>query len=317
MRRPFPLVPGPMTTSTPGTGSTFATLSGFAAIVLWSATIAVVRSLSEQVGPVTAGVGVHAVSGAVAMVVFLCSRSRRLRTLGLRPLYLFGCGALFVAYLALLYLAVGLASNRRQVLEIALLNYLWPALTLVFSVTILRRRAGLLLLPGTLLALGGVFLVLTPTGSVSWGSFRANVAANPTAYACAAAAAVCWALYSCLTRRWAGGAAEGAIVLFLPATAIVLLAMTPLVHEPRAWSLRAGAETVFLGLATYAAYGFWDVAMRKGRIVLVAAGSYLTPLLSTVVSCLYLRVMPGSQLWIGCAILVVGSVLSWRSVADE
>jgi hypothetical protein len=32
------------------------------------------------------------------------------------------------------------------------------------------------------------------------------------------------------------------------------------------------------------------------------------------VSCLYLQVRPGLSLWIGCALLIVGSFLSWKSI---
>jgi drug/metabolite transporter (DMT)-like permease len=60
----------------------------------------------------------------------------------------------------------------------------------------------------------------------------------------------------------------------------------------------------------------WDNAMRKGNIVLVAAASYLTPLFSTIVSCLYLAVVPGAKLWVGCGVLVLGSVLSWQSISS-
>jgi drug/metabolite transporter (DMT)-like permease len=72
---------------------------------------------------------------------------------------------------------------------------------------------------------------------------------------------------------------------------------------------------VFLGLSTYAGYALWDRAMRTGNVASVAAASYLTPLFSTLVSVLYLGVTPGPRLWAGCAVLVTGSVLSWRSVS--
>ncbi len=129
------------------------------------------------------------------------------------------------------------------------------------------------------------------------------------------AAAVSWAMYSNLTRRWAGGRKEGAVVVFLPTTAIVLLLICFFVDEPRQYSGRAVVESLFLGVATYAAYVLWDHAMRRGQVVTVAAASYLTPLLSTIVSCVYLATVPGVQLWVGCAVLVLGSVVSWRSVS--
>jgi hypothetical protein len=63
-----------------------------------------------------------------------------------------------------------------------LLNYLWPALILVFSVFLLGKRPHLLLVPGTLISILGVLLVLTQGASISWSSFSRNVASNPPAY---------------------------------------------------------------------------------------------------------------------------------------
>jgi drug/metabolite transporter (DMT)-like permease len=77
------------------------------------------------------------------------------------------------------------------------------------------------------------------------------------------------------------------------------------------------APKAVLAAITALAYMLWDVAMRRGNLLLVVACSYFTPLLSTLVSCAYLGVVPGSQLWMGCALLVCGSLLSWSSVTDN
>ena len=232
-------------------------------------------------------------------------------------LYLLGCGTLFAVYMIVLFLAVGLAEDRSQVLEVGLVNYLWPALTILLSVVILGKTAGLLLAPGTLLALAGVVLVMTQRASVSWQSLSANVASNPAAYALALAAACSWALYSNLTRRWAGAERVGAVNAFLPATGLLLLVLSLSVEKHVAWNGRALVEAACLGVLTWAAYGFWDLAMRKGDVVLVSACAYATPLLSTLLTCLYLGVSPTGNLWIGCCLIVVGSLLSWVSVADR
>lgn len=292
------------------------TTGGFVAIVLWSTTVALARSLSEQLGPLTAAAAVYSVSGTIAVIRLLLAsgNGQQIRELPLK--YVAGCGVLFVSYMLLLFLAVGLAKGRQQVLEVGLLNYLWPALTILLSVVLLKKRASLLLLPATLFALSGVILVLTQGTHVSWESFCRNLAGNPIAYSLGLGAAVSWALYSVLARRWAGGERKGAVDLFLPTTGGVLLLVCFFVDEPRAWSLRSLAEAVFLGVATYLAYGLWDTAMRTGKVVLVAAGSYLTPFFSTVVSCLYLTVATQPSLWAGCGMLVVGSLLSWLSVSE-
>lgn len=292
-----------------------ATIGGFGAILLWSTTIAIVRSLSESIGPVSAAAAVYMVSGVVALGSLFHGGQRRRQILQLPTRYIVGCGALFVGYVLVLFLAIGWARNRQQVLEVGLLNYLWPVLTLNLSVVFLKKKANWLLFPSTLFTLVGIFLIVTQGVSVSYQSFLQNLASNPAAYSLALAAAVCWAVYSNLTRKWAGGKKEGAVVLFLPITAMVLLLICGFFHEPRRWDFRSLLEVLFLGGATYVAYALWDHAMRKGDMVMVAVGSYLTPLFSTIVSCFYLAVVPGITLWVGCGILIIGSVLGWLSVS--
>jgi drug/metabolite transporter (DMT)-like permease len=82
---------------------------------------------------------------------------------------------------------------------------------------------------------------------------------------------------------------------------------------PARWNLRALSEALVMGGITFAAYALWDRAMQRGRLLLVVAVSYFTPLLSSLVSSLYLGVVPGIRLWAGCLLLVAGSVLSWWS----
>jgi len=289
------------------------TIGGGIAILLWSVTVALVRSLSEQLGPLTAAASVYSISGGLAVARLLSSNLQQRQY---PRKYLICCGALFTSYMLALFLAIGLSETRQQVLEVGLLNYLWPALTLLFSLVILDKKANILLLPGTLLALTGVFLVLTQGSSVSWQSFSTNVASNSIVYLLGLAAAIFWALYSTLTRKWASGNNPSAVDIFLPTTAVVLILICLVVDEPRTWSLRAISEVVCLGGTTYLAYRLWDAAMRKGQVVLVAAASYLTPLFSTLVSTVYLTVETTFNLWIGCALLITGSLLSWRSVSD-
>jgi drug/metabolite transporter (DMT)-like permease len=289
---------------------------GLWAVLLWSSTVALARSMSEQIGPLTAGAAVFATSGLIFAVALFFDKGSpgRLRSLP-RP-YVLGCGFLFLAYIATLFLALGLATGRQQALEVGLVNYLWPALTVLFSLAILSKKARPGLIPGTLLALLGIVFVLTQDGYVSWRSLSANVAANPAAYSLALAAAVSWALYSNLTRRWAAPDGASGVPLFVIATGLALSLARLLHPEDAVWSLRVVAEIAFLGTATALAYLFWDIAMRRGDVVLVASCSYLTPFLATAVGCVYLWVVPGFKLWLGCLFLIGGSFLSWRSVDD-
>jgi drug/metabolite transporter (DMT)-like permease len=279
--------------------------------------VAVARSLSEQVGPITSAAAVHLIAGAASGLCLIGSSQTITRIRQLPHRYVWGCGALFVSYMLVLFLGVGLAENDQQVLEVGLLNYLWPTLTILLSLLLLNKHASLLVIPGTIAALVGVFCVLTQGSQVSWYAFVQNVLGNPAAYSLGMTAAICWALYSNLTRRWAGDGPGGAVDIFLPATGVLLLIVALAAREDGSWRVRTFAEVVFLGLVTWVAYRLWEVAMRTGNVILVAACSYWTPLFSTIVTCLYLGVTPGPRLWLGCVLIVCGSLLTWYSISER
>ena len=292
------------------------TTAGLGAILLWSFTAALTRSLTEQLGLFRAAAAVYVVAGSLCLA-HLVVAPRKLRQLRELPVaYVAGCGSLFVFYMVGLVMAIGRAGDRGQVLEITLVNYLWCPLTLLLSTLLLGKRARALVIPGTALVLVGLFLVLIPDASASWTSMASHIAGRPLPYGLALAVAVAWALYSNLTRRLAGTERVGGVLLFLPATGALLLVLSFAISEEGAWTTRAVVETVFLGSSTAGAYFLWDYAMRTGDIVLVATGSYFLPLLATLVSGLYLAVAPGMSLWLGCACIVIGSLMSWLSITD-
>ncbi len=292
-----------------------ATWLGFLAILLWSTTFGLARSLSEQLGPITSGAAVYFAAAAFSLPrLWLAGRSGK-PFAGLTARYLVGCGSLFVLYGVAIYAAVGLAADRSQLLEVALINYLWPSGTVLFSLPLLGQRASGWLWPGVIAATAGVFVVMTPSGAISWESFARNLQANPWAHALALVAAMTWALYSNLTRRWSG--AGGAVEWFVPATGLVLLVIRLFKPEQSIWTVKAIGEVLALGAFTALAYGCWETAMRKGNVLLVAVGSYFTPMLSTLVSAVYLGVRPAARLWLGCACLVLGSVMTWWAVRSR
>jgi drug/metabolite transporter (DMT)-like permease len=290
------------------------TLFGFVAILLWSTTIAIIRSLAEQIGPITSGASIYLLGGLLSLIPRPFSGKRPDEIRGISGLYLFGCGALFVFYTVAIYLAVGRATNRQQVLEVGLINYLWPALTLSFSLFLLNKNARFSLIPGMLLGFLGAFLVLTKGNSISWESFSRNISTNPWAYALALSAALSWGFYSNLSRRWGGARSGGGVSFFMIATGLLLLFSRIFIQERSLWTTRSVAELLFMSLATVLSYGFWDLAMRKGDVVLVAACSYFIPFLSTLVSSLYLGITTGLRLWLGCGCIIFGSLISWASV---
>ena len=68
---------------------------------------------------------------------------------------------------------------------------------------------------------------------------------------------------------------------------------------------------------TFLAYTFWDRAMRKGNIILVASLSYFAPLLSIMISSLYLQVVIKANLWIACVLVITGAIVCKYSIIDK
>ncbi len=296
-----------------------ATLLGLSAIVLWSFSVGVARRITEDIGGVTTAAVVY-LSGGVLLAIWQTVRERTLpdpRRFGRR--YLAVCGVLFAACLSSFYVAIGLCTDRLQLLEIGLINYLWTVLTVLLAVPILGHKARAGLPAGVALGVAGIVLVVTQGSAFAPAEMAERVRANPAAYGLALCAAVSWALYSNLCRRWGADHGEGAVALFMGATGLALACLRVLVFraEPWGWTARTVLEAAFLAVTSTLGYALWDIGVRRGDFALLSAASYLTPLLSTLNACLYLRVMPGARLWAGCGILILGAAASRLSVVPR
>ena len=293
-------------------------MAGVGAILLWSSTVGVSRILTESLGAMTTGAAVYLLAGALGCAYVLISPTRRTKLRRLSRRYLFGCGGLFVFYTVCLYAAVGLASGRAQVLEVGVINYLWPGLTLVFSAAILRKRPRAILPLGVLMAFAGVVLVAWPPERRNWAAFEANFRANAWPYLLALACAVTWAMYSNLARRWAERAEGGGVPLFILASGLVMAAMSLLWREEPRWRLALVGALAFMATCPgLAAYVLWDLAMRRGNVTLSASAAYLTPLLSTGISCWLLGVLPPASLWVACGLVVGGALLCKLGIRED
>ncbi|MFH1761724.1 MAG: hypothetical protein ABIA63_11555 [bacterium] len=103
----------------------FNTAPGMAAIVIWSTGVAFSRTLTEGLGPLNAACLVYLIAGTFGCAHFFIKKKIIKKLKNQSPWYLFGCGALFIIYIACFYLAIGLSINRSQVLVVGLINYLY------------------------------------------------------------------------------------------------------------------------------------------------------------------------------------------------
>jgi len=290
-----------------------ATPVGAVVILLWSSSFAVARSLTEQLGALRASSYACLLGGILGMVYLAAwgGGLGRLRRLSWRRQA--GRGAFFVAYEVCMLLATGLSASRQQVLEVGIINYLWPGLTLLLSVPVLGHRAKWTLLPGIAIAFTGVVLAATQEG-FSLKTIGGRSASLPP-YLLALAGAFCWAFYTNLSRKWTQQGDQAAVPLFILAAGAVLAVGIAFAGESSRWSPRAGAELAYMAAFPIGiAMLLWNFAVRHGNVAMLASLSHLTPLLSTGVSCLYLRVVPAGELWLACALVIGGAVMCRLSV---
>ncbi|MCT4706263.1 aromatic amino acid DMT transporter YddG [Enterobacteriaceae bacterium H16N7] len=282
-----------------------ATAFGLTAILLWSTSVGLLRSISEHFGPVGGAALIYTVSALCLCV------ARGLPTLReMPPRYLWTGGALFVSYEIFLALAIGLAHSRSQSLELGMINYLWPSLTIFFALFINQQRASLWLWPGLALSLAGIIQVMKGDGAGSPVTMWHNMIDNPVAYGLAFAAALIWALYCNLTRRWSEG--KSGVTLFFCATALVLWIKYAFVNEaPLTFTLPATLQLLFMGLSTAIAYSAWNHGIQRGNMTLLASASYFTPVLSAFIASLWLGLHPGWSFWQGVLMVAGGSLVCW------
>jgi drug/metabolite transporter (DMT)-like permease len=292
------------------------TAGGIVAILLWSTTMACSRHLTEQIGIFSTGAFAFLIAGAVGMAVAM-GRSGGSPYSGLSRRYLLICGGLFVLYQFTLYVAIGLVQQRAMVLTVTVINYLWPALTLAFSVPILGHRAGWGLAPGITLAIAGTALAVFDPAAAASG-WRGIGSADVAALVLALVAAVSWGLYSNLVRRLAGDSAGDAVPLFFLASGAMMLALRFAFREESHWSGVAAAELLYMGLLpNLVAYSLWNRAMRRGNLVLVATLSYFIPLVSAAFTCVLLGISPGPNVVAACVLLIAGAAICRGSVRER
>ncbi|MGV2814520.1 aromatic amino acid DMT transporter YddG [Enterobacter cancerogenus] len=284
-----------------------ATAFGLLAILLWSTLVGLIRAVTEGLGPV----------GGAAMI-YTCSGILLLFTLGFPNLrcipckYLLAGSGLFVCYEICLALSLGFAGTRQQAIEAGMVNYLWPGLTVLFAILFNGQRAAWWVIPGLLLAIAGVVRVLGGDNALNISDIILNVKSSPLSYFLALSGAFIWAAYCTVTRKYAQG--ENAITLFVLLTAVTLWLKYTLSDQPTMhFSIPAAIQLLLTAMAVGFSYAAWNVGILHGNVNLLAAASYLTPVLSSMLAAVLLSAPLSWGFWQGALMVCSGSLLCWMA----
>ncbi|MCY1512674.1 Aromatic amino acid exporter YddG [compost metagenome] len=249
--------------------------------------------------------------GAILLVALLGRPRLRHTSRG----YLVVGSALFVAYEICLSLALGFAVSSNQAIQLGVVNYLWPSLTVLLAIVMNSQPARWFIVPGTALALSGIFWVVSTDG-LSLQSIVVNVHSNPLSYSLAAACAITFALYCNVTRRYAGGANH--VALFFILTAGVLWVKYAFSSESiPAFNVRGSLELLATGIAMAGGYALWNIGILRGNLTLLATVSYFSPVLSSAFAAAWLGAHLTMQFWQGAVLVTVGSLICWQATRER
>lgn len=284
-----------------------ATLIGLIAILLWSAIVGLIKSVSEGFGPV----------GGAALI-YTCSAVLLLFTIGFPkiqkfPVSYFIIGSvLFVCYELCLSLSLGFTHSGRQAIEVGMVNYLWPSMTILLAVIVNRQKTSPLIIPGVVLAIIGIGRVLGGNGGFSLTEMMNNVMDNPLSYGLAFSGAVIWAIYCVVTQRIARG--NNGITLFFILTALTLWVKYFTSPQPEfVLSWHAWISLLLAAMAMGFGYAAWNVGILHGNVTVLAAASYFIPIISAVLAAFMLDSHLTLAFWQGTAMVSLGSLICWWS----
>jgi drug/metabolite transporter (DMT)-like permease len=282
-----------------------ATLIGLTAVLLWSAIVGLIRSVSDHLGPT----GGAAMMYSVASVFLLLSAGPvKLRDFPRR--YLVWGSLLFVTYELCLSLSIGYANTARQAIEVGMVNYLWPTFTIVAAILFNRQKANFLIVPGFVLSIIGICWVLGGAQGVDPAGMLHNVRDNPLSYGLAFAGAVIWAGYCTVTARIAGGK-NGVTLFFILVAATLWIKYLLQGGGHMAFSVEAIVYLLLAAAAMGFGYGAWNIGILHGNVTILAGASYFIPVLSAALSTLMLHAPLSLAFWQGAAMVCGGAILCW------
>ena len=230
--------------------------------------------------------------------------------------YLIFSTLLFVIYELCFSYAIALAQTAQQAIEVSLVNYLWPGLTVAMLILFKEIKFNVFVIVGLAISLSGIILIQTGQGSLTWSNILSNILENPISYILAFVGATLWSLYCVITKKYSDG--HNPISFFFIAISIVLWTKYLWSHG---LSLNAIPEVELttiglLGIVSVVmalGYAAWNIGIIKGNITILVTLSYFSPVISTLISMFILQTRLPTEFWYGVILVTSGSLVCWIS----
>jgi drug/metabolite transporter (DMT)-like permease len=243
-------------------------------IVLWSLTPAVAKLALNELDNFQL-LFYTSIIGVISLSILCLKRFKELKRLKSSDLMkMFGMGALGIfLYHVLLFRSYAMAPAGQA----NVVNYLWPVFVIIFSIPILKEKFNYKTILAALISFTGALIVFTG-GRITDFSGEFTVG-----YLLAAAAAVCYGLFSVLGKRLHYEKYTSMLFYYIFATLLIIPA-TLLFSDLKVPHSPVTIISVLLlgGVITSISFVFWFKALESGHTHKTANAIYAVPFLALV-----------------------------------
>lgn len=284
------------------------TLIGLMAPICWALGVSLVRGIAEGFGLAQGQTLLYFIAAVMLLFTVGLPDWRKVD-----PRYLFIGLPTANASSLCFCLAIYFSAGGKQTMEVAMVNYLWPALTLLFAVLFNGVRSRWWIVPGTMIAFFGIVHILAGSGGFSFEGFISRIADHPLGYILAVGSAVTWAGFSSMTRAW-GGKTNLSSVIFIINTLIYGTAWLCGIATEKVGaggSVHGIVSVILGGIAIGGSYAAWTIGVARGNVTILAVASYFTPVLSCLFAVVWIDAKLDGAFWSGVTFVVAGSLICW------
>ena len=288
-----------------------ATLIGFSAILQWSSIVGLLKKVSFVIGADLAVTFMYSLSAVLLLVLFRIPNLKKIPRV-----YLISASILFLIYELCFSYAIALAQTAQQAIEISLVNYLWPSMTVAMLILFRELKFNVLVILGLCISLSGIVYIQTGNGSLDWHTVLNNMQSNPISYLLAFMGALLWSIYCVITKKYSGG--HNPIALFFLIITVVLWLKMGFLHPELiqhfpAIDLHTLGYMLMVSIVTGLGYAAWNIGINQGNITLLVTLSYFSPIFSSVISMWILQTQLSTTFWQGAFLVTFGSFVCWIS----
>jgi len=270
-------------------------LCGIAAIFIWSAT-PLMLVLTGTMPPFLVGAISYLLS-FVLMIAWWLYKGENIASKFNMPSKAYALGMYGVFLYNMMYIY---AIKQGPLLEVSLLNYLWPALLLIFSSLLEKTRPDNFAITGILCCFIGSYFVFASRGAITFSGSHVMMLVGLLC-------SVIWASYSTLLR-YIRIKSDQIAVFFLP-TGLIMLGQH-LAFEHILWPATAlGWSMLAAYVLSRVAFFLWNYAMKHGSMRLMGSLSYFLPLFATLALAMGGFAYYNSNLAIGAALIICGCIV--------